>query len=288
MIYKALKRAQKKLIDALSARERIENLADLLLNDLSLHLAKNHPNPFNKFGRKVYSQTDEDGLTFEIIRRLGIEKGSFAEYGVGNGLENNTLAMTALGWDGFWVGGQNLAFVPPGREKEPLLVYLKSWITRENIVPLTQKGLQAISKSNLDLISLDLDGNDIYFVEELLKNGFNPSLFIVEYNAKFPPPIRWSVKYDPELRWDEEDYFGASLSAFYDLFKKYGYFLVCCNSHSGSNAFFVSEKFKQRFPEIPEDISLIYSPQRYYLYYKSGWKSSPKTVASFFKKKSND
>jgi hypothetical protein len=282
MFYQYLKRAQKKLINALSGREYIQYLTELLHYDLSIHLARSHPNPFNKWGRKVFSQTDEDGLTFEIIRRIGLENGTFAEYGVGNGLENNILALVACGWHGFWVGGDDLAFTPPLGDEIVKFAYLKNWITLENIASLTRQGLNAISKSNIDVISLDLDGNDIFFVEELLKNNFLPRLFIVEYNAKFAPPIRFSIKYKQDFHWQGDDYFGASLMSFNDLFKKYGFFLVCCNSLSGCNAFFVSEKFKHLFTEIPEEISLVYSPPRYFPYQSSGHKCSLKTIERLF------
>ena len=33
-------------------------------------LLQNHPNPLLRFGGKVWSQNDEDGLTFEILRRI--------------------------------------------------------------------------------------------------------------------------------------------------------------------------------------------------------------------------
>ena len=32
------------------------------------------------------------------------------EFGVGNGMENNTLALAALGWTGLWAGSEELAF----------------------------------------------------------------------------------------------------------------------------------------------------------------------------------
>src|SRR5579859_2977818 len=73
-------------------------------------LLQNHPNPLLRYGGKVYSQNDEDGITFEILRRMGIANGVFAEYGVGNGVENNTLSLAALGWSGLWVGAGDLAF----------------------------------------------------------------------------------------------------------------------------------------------------------------------------------
>jgi hypothetical protein len=284
MFYQYLKRAQKKFLNALSAREYIQYLTELLHYDLNVHLARTHPNPFNKWGQKVFSQTDEDGLTFEIIRRIGIENGVFAEYGVGDGLENNTLALVACGWHGFWVGGGDLAFTPPKGDEISKFVYLKNWITLENILSLTRQGLKAISKSNIDVISLDLDGNDIFFVEELLRNNFLPQLFIVEYNGKFAPPIRFSIKYEKDFHWQGDDYMGASLMSYNDLFKKYGYFLVCCNSISGTNAFFVSEKFKHLFTEIPEDISLVFSPQRFFSNQRSGHRTSLKTIARLFEK----
>ena len=61
------------------------------------------------------------------------------------------------------------------------------------------KGKSDLGVDDVDLISVDLDGNDLYFCEELLKKGFNPSVFIVEYNAKFPPPIQFCIDYDLSL-----------------------------------------------------------------------------------------
>ena len=37
----------------------------------------------------------------EIIKRLGIKKGVFAELEPGNGTENNTICLAALKWKGF-------------------------------------------------------------------------------------------------------------------------------------------------------------------------------------------
>ena len=49
------------------------------------------------------------GITLEILRRIGcLYHGTYAEYGDGDGTENNTLFLTALGWRGFWVGGETL------------------------------------------------------------------------------------------------------------------------------------------------------------------------------------
>ena len=67
----------------------LREVRDLLLTHRTHFQAAHHPNPLTKFGTKCFSQTDEDGLTLEILRRLGLEYGVFAEFGVGNGKENS-------------------------------------------------------------------------------------------------------------------------------------------------------------------------------------------------------
>ncbi|WP_156480165.1 hypothetical protein [Collimonas pratensis] len=226
---------------------------------------QNHLNPLTSCGCKVYSQNDEDGITFEILRRLGLQKGVFAEFGVGNGMENNTLALAALGWSGFWVGAEDLGFNPnPKAAKKLNFHYQKEWISQSNIVNLYQQGLAQIERARCDLISLDLDGNDFYFVEELLRSGILPEIFIVEYNAKFIPPIRFKIEYNDQHRWAGDDYFGASLCSFSDLFEAHGYFLACCNV-TGSNAFFVKNQYKKFFNDIPEEVGKLYASPKYFL-----------------------
>lgn len=261
---------------------QVVEIRDLTLAFHTYQLQYLHSNPLNKFGQKCFSQTDEDGITLEILKRLKcIDKGFFAEYGVGNGTENNTLILKALGWKGFWIGGEDLAFEV--KTVNPDFSYIKDWITQDNIVGLSNEGMKNIGEKNSpDVISIDLDGNDIYLVEKLLTMCFYPKLFIVEYNAKFPPPVKWKIDYNPTHIWQGDDYYGASLSSFVDLFEKHGYKLVCCNSHTGCNAFFVRTEYTDAFSDVPKDINDIYVPPRYYLYNKFGHENSLKTVEKLF------
>jgi hypothetical protein len=233
-------------------------------------------NPLNRFGAKYFSQADEDGITLEIVRRLGLKAGTFAELGVGNGLENNTLILLAVGWRGFWIGGQDLDFnhsLNPRR-----FVFFKAWISLENISYLVQQGFQSLAMNELDVLSLDLDGNDFYFLRELLKAGVLPKLLILEYNAKFPPPVKWTIKYDASHTWEGTDYFGASLALFSELLNEFSYTLVCCNAATGVNAFFVRTEYLSYFPDVPEAIEDIFVDCRYQLCTKWCHLPSPKTV----------
>jgi hypothetical protein len=259
----------------------LENISTAVILEDYKKTVEQHRNPLNRCGRKVFSQSDEDGITNEIIKRIGIEHGVFAEFGVGNGLENNTIFLACLGWKGFWVGAESLAYklspAFPGVEQRDF-VFFQEFLRKDNILSFAKRGLEAISEDRVDVVSLDLDGNDLYFVEELLKGGFLPKVFIVEYNAKFMPPIRWKIEYNSAHRWAFDDYFGASLMEFNDIFEKYGYFLVCCNSATGANAFFVQSLYRDAFRDIPDDINVLWSPPRY-LIGQYGHPVSARTVA---------
>lgn len=262
-----------------AVKECTTSLRNIILQETHYKTKMSHPNPLNRFGCKCFSQSDEDGITIEIIRRLGLLSGTFAEFGVGNGMENNTIILGSLGWRGFWVGGQELAFDSADLSR---LFYIKDWITLENIVGHTETGLAAINATDLDLISLDLDGNDIYFVEELLSRRIRPAVFIVEYNAKFSPPSKFQIKYDPNHHWTADDYFGAALQNFVELFSRFGYVLVCCNGASGANAFFIRNEFSVSFRDIPTDVRDIYVPPRYHLYSAYGHRASPRVIETIF------
>ncbi len=258
--------------------DQIREIRNIILIGQTRLFQFDHPNPLNRYGRKCFSQTDEDGITLEILTRINrIKAGIYAEFGVGDGMENNTMILAALGWKGVWIGGEDLKARITERGKKKLS-YLKEWITLENIVDLLSKGLAEIDAQDVDVISLDLDGNDIYFVAKLLASNFRPKLFIVEYNAKFPPPIEFQITYDPQHTWNIDDYFGASLTSFNRLFNEFKYRLVCCNSHTGGNAFFVDSKYSALFSDVPTDINQIYVEPRYHLCDKYGHDRSVRTI----------
>ena len=269
----------------MSQNSEIRKVSDYLNRYTGSALLQNHPNPLLRFGGKVYSQNDEDGITFEILRRMRIDTGVFAEYGVGNGVENNTLSLAALGWSGLWVGAGDLAFeTNPGRSDRLNFHYQKAWVTLSNIARLHQDGLGLIRRSQCDLVSMDLDGNDYYFVDELLSSGVLPKIFIVEYNGRFIPPIRFKIDYDDDHHWTGDDFFGASMNSFFDLFHRHHYFLACCNI-TGTNAFFVRNEYLPLFPDVPTAIEQLYASPKYFLsgLDVSGHPPSARTVEKIFR-----
>lgn len=269
------------LVEAISTQAYLQQdlLAsqhDLLVRAESARSISAAKNPLNGFGAKYFSQTDEDGITLEIVRRLGIKTGAFAELGVGNGLENNTLILLANGWRGFWIGGESLVFNDKLNPKR--FAFFRDWVSLENVARLMGQGFEIIATNELDVLSLDLDGNDFYIAQEILKAGILPKLFILEYNAKFAPPIKWTIKYDANHLWDGTDYFGASLALLSGLLTEFSYTLICCNAATGANAFFVRNEYLSHFPDVPNDIEDIFVGCQYQLYKRWGHPPSPKTV----------
>ena len=212
-------------------------------------------NPFLKSFKRysIFSQSDEDSIVNEIIKRLDIDKGNFIELGVGNGSQNNTLNLLSQGWKGLWIGNENLIF-NPGKN----LKFIMSWITKDNINKIISSNLffldlkKNLQDNSVDLLSVDLDGNDYYIWDSILSSGLKPKIIIAEYNGTLGPRSNWRMPYDEHNNWKlrKDNYFGASFVSLINLFEKYNYFPICCNSDTGANLFLVSNQFKSKFEEI--------------------------------------
>ena len=236
----------------------------------------NAKNSLLRHGAKYFSQSDEDGILIEVLKRLNIKNGTFVEIGVGNGLENNTLILLMLGWRGLWLGGEEIAF---STDASTRLNFHKLWVTPQNVGNAISEGLAKLQlhTNHVDVLSVDVDSFDRDVVEAILAAGMRPSVIVVEYNAKFPPPIRFSVS--PGESWDLTDYMGCSLQSWWDLLVPAGYRLIACNV-TGVNAFFVKAEESQRFEEVPTDIDDLFMPCDY-ARISVGHPPSPKTIIKF-------
>jgi hypothetical protein len=219
------------------------------------------PKRLEAHGFRSFSQNDEDGILQEIFRRIGLGTGSFVEFGVQDGLQNNSRLLLYRGWKGMWIeadagGCRKIGRVFRSELASGQLQLRHSFVTRENIGGL----IESAGLSPLDLLSIDIDGND-YWVWEALT--IQPRVVAIEYNAKFRPPTSWVMEYNVDHRWDYSDYQGASLQSLHDLGLRKGYRLVGCGL-AGVNAFFVREDLvQQHFPE--PDVAALYNPPRFYL-----------------------
>ena len=205
----------------------------------------NNFNNFNisKFGIKIYSQNEEDGIILYILKHIGVKTKKFIEIGSESGLEcNTTNILKYFNWSGVQIEGDKELYNNAKiqlrknlREKIKNIKLVNSFVTKKNINKIIKKNF----KKEVDLLSIDIDGNDFWIWKEI--KCINPRLVVIEYNSFFGSRISCTIPYNPKFIWNHKNkksYYGASLKALEKLGKKKKYTLVGVDKN-GVNAFFV-------------------------------------------------
>jgi hypothetical protein len=233
------------------------------------------PKRLVRYGYKVYSQNDEDGIIAEIFRRIGTTSRTFVEFGVETGVECNTAKLLVEGWRGLWIESNAASAGAIRREFAPFisdrrLVFQESSVTAENINTLIGQGGFS---GEIDLLSIDIDGNDYWLWKAI--DGIDARVVVIEYNATLRPPMALVVPYQADAQWDGSNHYGASLEALVRLAGAKNYRLVGC-SVAGVNAFFVrADLTADRFLE-PATAREHYEPPRHYFHMlPAGHRSRP-------------
>ncbi len=180
------------------------------------------PKRLLRYGFKVYSQHDEDGIIQEIFRRIGTGPRTFVEFGVETGVECNTVKLLIEGWRGLWIEANAQACKAIASSFDPFLkdrrlVLQQSLVTAENINTLVEKGGL---KGEIDLLGIDIDFND-YWVWKAIE-AVSPRVVVIEYNAGLRPPMSLTVPYQPNHAGGGTNFFGASLEALVRLGRSQG------------------------------------------------------------------
>jgi tetratricopeptide (TPR) repeat protein len=198
--------------------------------------------------KKVRSQHGEDGVIEAIFAAIGVTNRYFVEFGVEDATECNTACLLQQGWTGLMMDGEGIS-------RNPLASVEREYVTAENINELFAKHHVP---GDFDFLGIDIDGND-YWVWKAL--AYRPRVVVIEYNASVPPELRRVIPYDPHFRWNNSDYFGASLGALAELGNRKGYELVYCE-RAGTNAFFIA---RSQLPAgyAARPLAEIYRPPNY-------------------------
>jgi hypothetical protein len=259
-----MKPADRMLRDQLRALERIaqylgEQEARRILATIGEPLRVEH------WGRKIYSQSDEDGILSEILRRLGADQqsGIVIEFGVEDGLQSNTHWLLRQGYSAVWLEcddrqAKRIRSLFADYLAKGLLTLAHEMVTRDTV----DARLATLANDKpVWVLSIDVDGNDYWLWQRIER--IRPAVVVVEYNATYPPPVSVVQEYNADRASKvKDDYWGASLSALDRLSQAKGYQLVGCGI-TGVNAFFVREDLvaEGRFP-YPRTPEALYHPFR--------------------------
>lgn len=165
---------------------------------------------------KRYAQFGEEAIFDYIFDNIGTVNKYLVDFGASSlnmGLSNSKYLLEK-GWNGLLMDGKS----------DGNSLIKEEFITAENICSLFQKYL---TPKEFDLLSIDIDGNDIWVLEQILKGGYRPRVIINEFNGCIPVGINKTIKYNPSHTWGENDYYGGSFEAFKILCGKFDYTLVC-------------------------------------------------------------
>jgi hypothetical protein len=207
---------------------------------------------------KVYSQNGEDGLLLFLYSHIGIASKTYINLGCGGRSSNTANLSINFGWKGLDIDADEKTLLQSRKvltdQNVPLCklpIQRKNWVTKNNINQIIN--LHEMNEE-IDLLSIDIDGND-YWIWKALEI-VRPRIVLIEYNASFGPTRSITVPYSDDFdRWKFHEsgwYHGASLVALNKLANEKKYSLFCCDSN-GINAFFIRDDLVKSFHPLKPD-----------------------------------
>lgn len=203
---------------------------------------------FNKF-----SQFGEDGVIQKIFEILGTTSKLCLEVGAGDGPGGSNIAhlWKNLGWKAILIEGHPEQFktLEASVKEYDNCKLVKSYIEKDEKLGNTIDSIVASLdiKENIDLLSLDIDGNDYYIFESL---KIHPRVIIVEFNHTIPY-YRDIYQQYTDHSWE----IGCSVASLKRIGKQKNYELIAITL---ANAFFVDANDFDKFKEYETSLERIF------------------------------
>jgi len=206
--------------------------------------------PLNRQEYRVFSQHREDGIIDYFLDIIDDDIGKFVEFGFAPDQCNCLNLALNRNFAGLFIDGADTKCSGAVRVYNKMglteIQIKNAFINRDNLDSLiSDSGIVG----EIDVLSLDVDGNDYWFWQCI--ESVDPRIVVIEYNATFGPTAPVSVPYDPDfIRYDVHNsgfYHGCSLAAIEHLGKKKGYRLIGVDE-TGVNAFLVKDNLCQQLP----------------------------------------
>jgi hypothetical protein len=214
--------------------------------------------PLDQVGFSRFSEFEEDGQLLYLLTLAGSESRAVVEISSQDGrvcMATNLLVHHR--WRGFLFDGDPV-FVREGRRffaAHPATlsappVMRAEWFTRDNVNHvLAAAGVP----DEVDVLSLDIDGNDLYLWSEM---KVRPRILICEFNNAVPSDLALTIPYRPGFSFaalpaEQAMFRSASLAAYVAVSRRKGYRFVGMNA-LGFNAIFLRDDvLAAEMPEVP-------------------------------------
>ena len=261
-----MKRLVRRVIEVAEERRRLDErtspatkiaLRSLFLEYRRLAASDRLPSVWDT-GFRVFSQFDEDGVVLFLLAVAGDGPRRVVDLGAGDGVHASNCAnlLLNLGYDGLLVDGDGAAMAraerfyarhPDTKERPPAT--RQAFLTRDNVNDVVSAaGLEG----ELDVVSIDVDGNDYWLWEAL--DVVRPRFVVVEAHPELGRD-EYVMPYDADFVWKVAPpggRYGASLLAFVRLGERLGYRPVAANQY-GFNVFFAREDVAPALPVVSRD-----------------------------------
>jgi hypothetical protein len=214
--------------------------------------------PLDQVGFSRFSEFEEDGHLLYLLTLAGSQSRAVVEISSQDGrvcMATNLLVHHR--WRGFLFDGDPVfvregqrffAGHPATRSAPPVMK--AEWFTRENV---NQVLASAGVPNEVDVLSLDIDGNDLYLWSAM---NIRPRVLICEFNNAVPSHLALTIPYKSDFSFtrlpaEQAMFRSASLAAYVAVGRRKGYRLVGMNA-LGFNAIFLRDDVLQtEMPEIP-------------------------------------
>jgi len=219
---------------------------------------------FAPFAQNVTSQFGEDGIIEKALEIIGESNQWCVEFGAADGkyCSNTHSLIQTKGYSAVLIEADRVRYRELVRtyEGNPRVTLLNVQVGFD-----AHNKLDAILSGtgvpfNLDVLSIDIDGND-YYVWDTLET-YRPRLLVIEYNPTIPSPVEFVQRRDMRVAQ------GCSLLALVQLGKRKAYELIAATH---CNAIFVDAVYYERFGLQDNSIAVLREDKRAVTYIFSGF-----------------
>ena len=215
-----------------------------ILSGMSLCMKK-----LSDFSFDINSQFGEDGIIQQIFSTIGTQSKKCIEFGAWDGFHlSNTTNLWSNGWKGILLEGDENKYNELIKNvKDFPCVCINAWVGNEGSSTIDSILMSNQLISDVDFLSVDIDGDDYYVFESL--NILKPRVISCEYNPTIPP---WIDLIAPK----GNTYFGCSALSLVKLAERKGYKLI---SMTDTNCFFINCEEFEKFQEYDTVFEHLYS-----------------------------